>query len=70
MFGDFRGFQRLKIASSFVTLGWVIMYDFKFERTENHNFTITTHTSQHVERILSLLDIFKFHAVFGKKLPK
>ena len=60
MFGDFRGFQRLKIASSFVTLGWVIMYDFKFERTENHNFTITTHTNQYVEFFHSLI-VYVFH---------
>ena len=45
----FRGFQRLERLSSFVTLGWLIICNFKFERTENHNFTITTNTSQLVE---------------------
>ena len=45
----FRGIQRFVGASSFVTLRWVIVCDFKFKRTENHNFTLTTNTSQHVK---------------------
>ena len=27
----------------------MIVCDFKFKRTENHNFTLTTNTSQHVK---------------------
>ena len=50
----FIGFQRLDGASSFVSLGW-IMYDFKFKRTENRHFTITTNTSQCVEFFHSLI---------------
>ena len=35
------------------------MSDFKFERTENHNFAIKTHTSQQVEFFHSLI-LFSF----------
>ena len=45
----FRGFERIEGESSWATLGWVIIYGFKFGRTEKHSFTITTHMSQHVE---------------------
>ena len=51
----FRNFQWLVGAQSFVTLGWVIICDFKFKRTENHNFTITANTNQHVEFFHSLI---------------
>ena len=51
----FRGFQRLEEAPSFVTLGWVIICDLNFKRTENHNFTTTT--NEPACGILSLLDI-------------
>ena len=44
-------FQRVEGALSSVTLGRVIICDFMFERTGNHNFTITTCG------ILSLFDI-------------
>ena len=33
----------------------VIICDFKFKRTENHNFTLTTNTSQHVGFFHSLI---------------
>ena len=52
----FRGFQRLEEAPSFVTLGWVIICDLNFKRTENHNFTTTT--NEPACGILSLLDIY------------
>ena len=39
---------------SCVALGRVIICDLNFKRTENHNFTITTNTSQHVEFFHSL----------------
>ena len=42
-------------ALSFVTLGKVMICDFKFERTENYNFTITIHRDQHVEFFHSLI---------------
>ena len=51
----FRGFQRLEGASSFVILGWVIMCDFIFERTESQDFTITIYMNQHVEFFYSLI---------------
>ena len=57
-YSAFKGLSEVRRASSFVTLGCLIIWDFKFKRTENYNFTITTNTSQHVE-ILSLLDILK-----------
>ena len=44
-----RGFWRLEGAPSFVPLEWVIICDLNFKRTENHNFTVTTNTSQHVD---------------------
>ena len=40
---------------SCVALGRVIICDLNFKRTENHNFTITTNTSQHVEFFHSLI---------------
>ena len=49
------GIQRLESATSFVTLGWLRISVSKFKRTENHNFTITTNTSQHVEFFHSLI---------------
>ena len=57
----FWGIQSLKGASSFVTFGWMIKCD---KRTENHNLTITTNTSQHVEFFHSL--IFNDLLSFGK----
>ena len=42
------------------------MYDFKSERTENQNFTITTNTSQHVEFFHSL--IFEYVTVCNGSL--
>ena len=51
------GIQRLESATSFVTLGWLRISVSKFKRTENHNFTITTNTSQHVEFFHSLIFI-------------
>ena len=60
----FRGFQRLEEAPSFVTLGWVIICNLNFKRTENHNFTTTT--NEPACGILSLLDILKFLWNFGK----
>ena len=51
----FMGIQRLESATSFVTLGWLRISVSKFKRTENHNFTITTNTSQHVEFFHSLI---------------
>ena len=48
----FWGIQSLKGASSFVTFGWMMICD---KKTENHNFTITTNTSQHVEFFHSLI---------------
>ena len=38
----FRNFQWLVGAQSFVSLGWETICDFKFKRTEKHNFTIAT----------------------------
>ena len=40
---------------SCVALGRVIICDLNFKRTENHNFTIATNTSQHVEFFHSLI---------------
>ena len=40
---------------SCVALGRVIICDLNFKRTENHNFTITTNMSQHVEFFHSLI---------------
>ena len=53
----FRGSHRLEGHHwlPFVTLGWMIMWNFKFERNEDHNFTIATNTSQQVEFFLSLI---------------
>ena len=51
----FRDLQRLEGALLFVMLRWVIICDFNFKRTENHNFTITTNVSQHVEFFHSLI---------------
>ena len=51
----FRGFWRLEGTPSFVALGRVIICDLNFKSTENHNFTITTNTSQHVEFFHSLI---------------
>ena len=45
----FSGFWRLEGTPSFVALGRVIICDLNFKRTENHNFTITTNMSQHME---------------------
>ena len=56
----FRGFQRLEGASSFVTLGWVIICDFKFKRTEKHDFTLTTNMNQHVEFFHFLIFLWSF----------
>ena len=42
---------------SCVALGRVIICDLNFKRTENHNFTITTNMSQHVEFFHSLIFI-------------
>ena len=56
----------LEGASSFVTLGWVIICDFKFGRTENHNFTITTHMRQLVEFFHFLIFFYFF---FNFKIP-
>ena len=53
----FRGFWRLEGTPSFVALGRVIICDLNFKRTENHNFTITTNMSQHVEFFHSLIFI-------------
>ena len=61
----FWSIQSLKGASSFVTLGWTIICD---RRTENHNFTITTNTSQHVEFFHSL--IFKKYWCTQKKFTQ
>ena len=46
---NFRSLQRLEGPPSFGMHGWVIICDLSFERTKNHNFTITTNMSQHVE---------------------
>ena len=54
----FRGLWRLEGTSSFVALGRVIICDLKFKRTENHNLTITTNMSQHVEFFHSLIFVF------------
>ena len=54
----FRGFWRLEGTPSFLALGRVIICDLNFKRTENHNFTITTNTSQHVEFFHSLIFYF------------
>ena len=50
---------------SFVALGRVIIYDLNFKRTENHNFTITTNTSQHVEFFHSLIFLLFRHRSKG-----
>ena len=62
-----RGFQRLEGASSFVTLGCVIICNFKFKRTENHNFTVTTNTSQYMEFFHSLIFFYLERLVQNKK---
>ena len=54
----FRGIQRFIGASSFVTLRWVIVCDFKFKRTENHNYINNQY--EPACEILSLLDISYF----------
>ena len=50
---------------SCVALGRVIICDLNFKRTENHNFTITTNTSQHVEFFHSLI----FNIVVNARAP-
>ena len=54
----FRGFWRLEGIPSCIALGRMIICDLNFKRTENHNFTITTNTSQHVEFFHSLIFYF------------
>ena len=51
----FRGFWKLEGTPSFVALGRVIICDLNFKRIENHNFTITTNPSQHLEFFHSLI---------------
>ena len=53
---------------SCVALGRVIICDLNFKRTENHNFTITTNTSQHVEFFHSLI-FFIFMISKSSKWP-
>ena len=50
----FRGLKKLP----HLTLRWVIMWELKFERTENHHFTIAIQMSQQVEFFHSLI-LFK-----------
>ena len=47
---------------SCVALGRVIICDLNFKRTKNHNFTITTNTSQHVEFFHSLIFVTSVNA--------
>ena len=69
------GIQRVEGASSFVTLGLVILCDFKFKWTENHNFD-NNNQYKPACGILSLLDIliidnktFKFETYFEVIYP-
>ena len=50
---------------SCVVLGRVIICDLNFKRTENHNFTITTNTSQHVEFFHSLIFVIVLSFVWS-----
>ena len=50
MHGDQRGFKGAEEGNKLL-----IIRDIKFERTEDHNFTITTHSSQEVEFFHSLI---------------
>ena len=54
---------------SCVALGRVIICDLNFKRTENHNFTITTNTSQHVEFFHSLIFNSVINEPFLKGVP-
>ena len=59
-FGTIQRFEGASKTKIYIVIGCIIIFyplicDFKFKRTENHNFTITTNTSQHVEFFHSLI---------------
>ena len=50
----FRGFQRLEKESSFVTLWWVIIWYFTFERTEDQHLTRMHSSMMRTARLLPI----------------